>query len=46
MTRENYLKSRRKENTVNRKEIEKILTEWFSDEFDLEKSELTREAEF
>jgi acyl carrier protein len=46
MTRENYLKSRRKQNTVNRKEIEKILTEWFSDEFDLEKSELTREAEF
>ncbi len=46
MTRENYLKSRRRQNTVNRKEIEKILTEWFGDEFDLEKSELTREAEF
>ncbi|WP_412464400.1 acyl carrier protein [Flavobacterium mekongense] len=46
MTRENYLKSRRNPNTFNRKEIEKLLTEWFSVNLDLEKSELTREAEF
>lgn len=46
MTRENYLKSRRNPNTFNRKEIEKVLTEWFVENFGLEKSELTREAEF
>ena len=46
MERENYLKSRRNPKTFNRKEIEKVLTEWFSEYFDLEKSELTREAEF
>ena len=46
MTRENYIKSRRNPNTFNRKEIEKVLTEWFSVKFDLEKSELTKEAEF
>jgi acyl carrier protein len=46
MTRENYLKSRRNPNSFNRKEIEKVLTEWFSEYFDLEKSEVTREAEF
>lgn len=44
MTRENYLKSRRNPNTFNKKEIEKMLTNWFSDEFCLEKEELTREA--
>lgn len=44
MTRENYLKSRRNPNTFNQKEIEKVLTDWFSDEFGLEKAELTREA--
>ncbi len=46
MTRENYLKSRRLQNTFNRKEIEKILTVWFGEYLDLEKSQLTREAEF
>lgn len=46
MRSENYLKSRRRKNTVNKKEIEKVLIEWFSEEFDLEKSELTRVAEF
>ncbi|WP_430401202.1 acyl carrier protein [Flavobacterium sp.] len=46
MTRENYLKSRRNQNTFNKREIEKILTDWFSVYFDLDKSKLTREAEF
>ena len=46
ITRENYLKSRRNPETFNRKEIEKILTEWFGEYFDLEKNELLREAEF
>lgn len=46
MTRENYLKSRRNPNTFNRKEIEKLLTEWFCENLYLEKSELTRETEF
>lgn len=44
MTRENYLKSRRNPKTFNKKEIEKALVDWFSDEFGLEKYELTREA--
>jgi hypothetical protein len=46
MARENYLKSRRNAHTFNRKEIEKLLTDWFSNEFDLDKSTLTREAKF
>lgn len=46
MTRENYLKSRRNPNTFNKKEIEKVLTEWFSNDLGLNKSELTREAKF
>lgn len=45
MTRENYLKSRRNQNTFNKKEIEKVLTNWFRINFDLEKKQLTREAE-
>jgi hypothetical protein len=45
MTRENYLKSRRNQNTFNKKEIEKVLTDWFSVYFDIEKKHLTREAE-
>lgn len=44
ITRENYLKSRRNPKTYNRREIEKILIDWFSDEFDLEKRVLTRDA--
>ena len=44
MTRENYLKSRRNSKTFNKKEIEKILTFWFSDQLDLDKSKLTRDA--
>jgi hypothetical protein len=46
MTRENYLNVRRNQNTFNKKEIEKVLTDWFSSEFDLDKSKLTREAKF
>jgi hypothetical protein len=46
MTRENYLKSRRNPKTFNKKEIEKVLTAWFSNDLDLDKSELTREAKF
>lgn len=45
MTRENYLKSRRNQNTFNKNEIEKVLTNWFSVYFDIEKRHLTREAE-
>ncbi|MCT1526967.1 hypothetical protein, partial [Sphingobacterium hotanense] len=44
MTREKYLKSRRNPKTFNKNEIEKILTDWFSEEFDLDRSKLTREA--
>lgn len=46
ITRENYLKSRRNPKTVNKKEIEKILTEWFSNHLGLDKSKLTRDAKF
>ena len=45
MTRENYLKSRRNQNTFNKNEIEKALRNWFSVYFDIEKKQLTREAE-
>ncbi|SDC42222.1 acyl carrier protein [Niabella drilacis] len=46
MTREHYLKSRRSPRTFNKKEIEKVLTDWFSNDLGLDKSELTREAKF
>lgn len=46
MTKENYLKSRRNPKTFNKKEIEKVLTDWFSNDLDLDKSKLTREAKF
>ncbi len=46
MTRENYVKSRRNPKTVNKNEIEKLLTEWFIDDLGLDKSKLTREAKF
>jgi len=44
MTRENYLKSRRNQNTFNKNEIENVLIDWFSNQFDLDKTKLTREA--
>jgi acyl carrier protein len=46
ITREHYLNSRRNSNTFNKNEIEKVLTEWFITEFDLDKSKLTRTAKF
>lgn len=46
MTRENYVKSRRNPKTVNKNEIEILLTEWFIDDLGLDKSKLTREAKF
>lgn len=46
MKRENYLKSRRNPKTFNKKEIEKVLTDWFSNDLDVDKSKLTREAKF
>jgi uncharacterized membrane protein len=46
MTRENYLKSRRNSKTFNKSEIEKVLTDLFSYELELDKSKLTREAKF
>lgn len=46
MTRENYLKSRRNPKTINKKEIEKVLIDWFSNDLDLNKSKLTRDAKF
>lgn len=44
MTRENYLKSRRNPKTFNEDEIEKILTDWFSNDLGIEKTKLNREA--
>ena len=46
MTRENYLKSRRNPKTFNKKEIEKVLTDWFRNYFDIDKSKLTKDAKF
>jgi len=46
MTSENYVKTRRNSNTYNKNEIEKIIVKRFADTFDLEKSELTKEASF
>jgi hypothetical protein len=43
--RENYLKSRRNPKTFNSKEVEKILTDWFSEALELEKGKLSRETE-
>jgi acyl carrier protein len=46
MTRENYLKSRRNSKSFNRSEIEKVLTDLFSNDLGIEKSKLKREAKF
>jgi hypothetical protein len=46
MTRENYLKSRRNPRTFNKSEIEKVLTDWFCNDLNLDKSKLTRETKF
>ena len=44
--REHYLKSRRNPQTYNRNEIDKVLTEWFSYEFEIDKNKLTRDTKF
>lgn len=46
MVKENYLKSRRNSTTFNKREIEKILINWFSEDLDIDKSKLTRETKF
>lgn len=46
MSRENYLKSRRNSKTFNKQEIEKILIDWLSHDFNIDKSELPRHATF
>ncbi len=46
LSRENYLRSRRNPRTFNKKEVEKVLIDWFCSEFDLDKSKLSREAKF
>ncbi|MBC7413142.1 MAG: hypothetical protein H7331_11900 [Bacteroidia bacterium] len=45
-TQENYVKSRRDSKSVNKKEIEQILTNWFSRVLFLDKSVLTKESKF
>ncbi len=45
MRRENYLKSRRYPNTGNKKEIEKTIIDIFATDFDLDKSQLTRDTQ-
>ncbi|WP_338761738.1 hypothetical protein WAF17_16090 [Bernardetia sp. ABR2-2B] len=46
MTRENYLKSRRNPKTFNKNEIEKVLTDWFSNDLQIDKNRLTKDKEF
>ena len=46
MTRNNYLKSRRNSNSINKNEIENILTAWFIDDFDLDETKLNRQSQF
>jgi hypothetical protein len=46
ITRENYVKSRRNPTTFNKKEIEKVLTDWFSTYLNIDKSKLTKDAKF
>lgn len=46
LTRENYLKSRRNSETINRAEIAKTVKTIFSKELDLEEEVLTRQATF
>ncbi len=44
ITRENYLKSRRDPNTINKKEVEKTVRDLFCNECCLEENKLTRES--
>jgi hypothetical protein len=40
ITQENYLKIRTKSNTINRKELKSVITNWIADHLDLEKEKL------
>lgn len=44
MTHEHYFKVRRNSATVNKKEIESLIIDWFAEGLDIERSNLTREA--
>jgi hypothetical protein len=46
MAKENYVKSRRNHATFNKAEIEKLLSDWFCQEFNLDKNELNRQSKF
>jgi hypothetical protein len=46
ISRENYLKARRNSETVNRKEIEQIINDLFTDGLDLDPKSLTRNTSF
>jgi acyl carrier protein len=46
ISQENYVASRRNPLTFNKNEIHNILTDWFSDHLNIDKSKLTREARF
>ncbi|WP_111672735.1 hypothetical protein [Algoriphagus litoralis] len=45
ITRENYFKSRRNSQTINKNELDKLLEDWFVDFLGIEKSDLTRDAQ-
>jgi len=42
MTKENYIKVKRDKNSINKTEVEKIITDFFVDQLGLEKGSLTR----
>ncbi|WP_205513043.1 hypothetical protein [Longitalea arenae] len=46
LSRENYIDIRRKKGTVNKKEVLEIITDTFSTDLDIDKSNLTRDAKF
>jgi hypothetical protein len=41
ITRENYLQVRSNKGSINRKELKTVILDWFSDNLDMEKTELT-----
>ncbi len=46
MTRDNYIKSRRNTKTFNKMEIEKVLTDLFCTDLELDRNKLIRESKF
>ena len=42
ITTENYLNLRRNKNTINRKELKNVLTDWFAENLGIEKNELKK----